>query len=165
MSLLAGWAREDFAITPRGLAMQGYGKWTQRDTGQKTPLFARVIVLRDEAGSTLIFCCLDLGYITHAMRDGICTALHAELGDAFDPDRLVLTCTHTHSGPGGCTHDVMYNLVTPGFAPDYLARIVRASHDAILSALRTLGAVRDPDQSRRIRGNRRRGLEPFARGL
>jgi neutral ceramidase len=149
VSLLAGWAREDFAIVPRGLAMQGYGKWTQRDTGQKTPLFARAVVLRDIASSALIFCCLDLGYVTHAMRDGVCEKLRAELGDAFDPDRLVLTCTHTHSGPGGCTHDVMYNLVTPGFAPDYLARIVRASHASIMTAWHALA----PCEIRLCHGN------------
>lgn len=119
--------------------MQGYGKWSQRDGpttdgGYKTPLYARAIVLGGDVGAPLIFCCLDLGYITHAMRVGVVAALSAEMSASFDEDRLVLTCTHTHSGPGGCSHDIMYNIVTPGFAPDYLAAIVQAAVTAILAA-------------------------------
>ena len=134
----AGWARREIAITPRGLGMQGYGKSAQRDTGHKTPLFARAVVLGVEADAALLFCCLDLGYITHAMRQGVIAALETDLGAGLDADRLVLTCTHTHSGPGGCSHDIMYNLVTPGFAPDYLAAIVAAASGAILAAWRGL---------------------------
>ncbi len=130
----AGWARREIVITPRGLAMQGYGKWTQRDRGYKTPLYARAIALAADAGPPLIFCCLDLGYITHAMRQGVIEKLAGDL----DEERLILTCTHTHSGPGGCTHDIMYNLVTPGFAPDYLAAIVAAAAASILAALHGL---------------------------
>ncbi len=135
----AGWARQDIAITPRGLGMQGYGRAVQRDRGHKTPLYARAIVLASKASAPLIFCCLDLGYITHAMREGVIAELQAGMPGELDADRLVLTCTHTHSGPGGCSHDIMYNLVTPGFAPDYLAAIVTAASGAILASWRTLG--------------------------
>jgi neutral ceramidase len=137
VSFQAGWDRQDIGITPRGFAMQGYGKWTQRDQGQKTPLYARALILGDGAGAPLMFCCLDLGYITHAMREGVCAALAREMAEAFDPDRLVLTCTHTHSGPGGCSHDIMYNVVTPGFVPEYLNRIVQAASASILAAWRS----------------------------
>ena len=139
--MLAGWSRQDIAIVPRGYGMQGYGKWQQRDTGQRTRLFARAIVMRSGDAAPLIFCCLDLGYVTHAMREGVCAALRADLGNTFDQDRLVLTCTHTHSGPGGCTHDIMYNLVTPGFVPAYLERIVAAATASILEAFRSLAPV------------------------
>ncbi len=133
----AGWNKQDIAITPRGYAMQGYGNARQTDRGQQTPLFARALYLADGDQTGLMFCCLDLGYVTHAMRQGVCTVLAASMGAAFDQDRLVLTCTHTHSGPGGCSHDVMYNIVTPGFVPDYLDHVVRAASCAILAAWRT----------------------------
>lgn len=135
--MLAGWNRQGIGITPRGFAMQGYGKWTQRDAGQRTPLFARALVVADAAGKPLLFCCLDLGYITHAMREGVCARLGAEMSADFDEDRLTLTCTHTHSGPGGCSHDIMYNIVTPGFVPEYLERIVAAATTALLQAWRS----------------------------
>jgi len=60
--------------------------------------------------------------------------LQEQQGEGFDEARLILTCTHTHSGPGGCTHDVLYNLVTPGFQPEHLARVVGAASESLLDA-------------------------------
>lgn len=138
----AGWSRQDIGITPRGFGMQGYGNWHQKDQGQNTPLYARALVLGDGAGPCVMLCCLDLGYVTHAMREGVCAVLARDMGDAFDADRLILTCTHTHSGPGGCSHDIMYNIVTPGFVPEYLERIVAAASGAILAAWRQAAPAR-----------------------
>ncbi len=137
MTLLAGWNRQAIDIVARGFAMQGYGKWTQRDKGLNTPLYARSVVIGAAGEAPLLFCCLDLGYITNAMREGVAAVLRAEFGEDFDEDRLTLTCTHTHSGPGGCSHDIMYNLVTPGFVPEYLDRVVAAASDSLLAAWRS----------------------------
>lgn len=131
---LAGWSKQEIAIVPRGHAMHGYGHWQQRATGVRTPLFARAIYLADGKGRALYFCCLDLGYVTHAMREGIVAALRDALGAGFDEAALVLTCTHTHSGPGGCAHEALYNLVTPGFVPEHVRQIVRAAGKALLQA-------------------------------
>ena len=132
-----GWARQEIAIEPRGHAMHGYGQWHHRARAKRTALFARALVVRDEAGRALILCCLDLGYVTHAMRAGACEALRVRLADAFDESGFVLTCTHTHSGPGGCTHDAMYNVVTPGFVPAHLEAVVAATVAAVVEAHHT----------------------------
>lgn len=131
---LAGWSRQQIAIRPEGHAMHGYGQPSHRALEVRSPLFARALYLAEETGPGLVFCCLDLGYVTHAMREGVCAALRARMGDAFAEERLVLTCTHTHSGPGGCSHDVMYNLVTPGFLPAHVEAIVSAAVAAIEAA-------------------------------
>jgi neutral ceramidase len=123
-------------IPPRGLAMHGYGKPDHKATGQQTPLHARSLYVEDAQGKALWFCCLDLGYVTQAMREGVCEVLRDKAGADFDDARLVLTCTHTHSGPGGCTHDVLYNLVTPGFQPEHLAKVVEAASQSLLEAQR-----------------------------
>ncbi len=124
-------------IPPRGLAMHGYGKPDHKATGQQTPLHARSLYVEDQQGKALWFCCLDLGYVTHAMREGVLESLRITAGEDIDEARLVLTCTHTHSGPGGCTHDVLYNLVTPGFQPEHLARVVEAASQSLLEARRS----------------------------
>src|SRR5436309_1305276 len=126
----AGWAKREIAVSPRGHAMQGYGRWTHRARGARTPLYARALYLRDSEGAALTFCCLDLGYVTHSMRSGVTGAL----GPDFDPDTLVLTCTHTHSGPGGCGHEALYNVVVPGFVPEHLRAVVDACVGAITEA-------------------------------
>jgi neutral ceramidase len=130
----AGWGRQEIAIVPKGYAMQGFGMWHHRARGIQSPLHARALFLQDAKGNNVIFCCLDLGYVTYAMRSGICTALHERMGDVFNEASLVLTCTHTHSGPGGCTHDAMYNIVTPGFVPGHVEKIVEATVAAIVQA-------------------------------
>ena len=75
------------------------------------------------------------------MRSTIIRQLQDTIGESFNPERLVLTCTHTHSGPGGCTHDALYNVVTPGFVPDNLQQIVLATVEALLAARTHLQAV------------------------
>lgn len=134
----AGWSKQEITVAPRGYAMHGFGMASHRATAQRTPLHARALVIRDEAGKTLALCCLDLGYVTWSMREGIVTRLTADLGAAFDEAALVLTCTHTHSGPGGCAHEALYNIVTPGFVPAHLEAVITAAVGAILKAWRTL---------------------------
>ncbi len=130
----AGWGKAAIGISPRGYAMHGYGQPGHRAFGQETPLFARSLFVQDAAGQALVFCCLDLGYVTHAMRAGAVERLRARLGTVFNDAAFVLTCTHTHSGPGGCSHDAMYNLVTPGFVPEHLEAVIVATVEAVVAA-------------------------------
>ncbi len=130
----AGWGRREIGISPRGYAMHGYGQPGHRARGQETPLHARALFVQDASGQALTFCCLDLGYVTHAMRAGAVERLQARMGTAFNAAAFVLTCTHTHSGPGGCSHDVLYNLVTPGFVPEHLEAVITATVEAVLAA-------------------------------
>lgn len=132
-----GWAKTDLGIEPAGRAMNGYGMWHHRARGQQTPLYARAWWIGDEDGRAAIVCCLDLAMVTHAMRAAVVEALTAELGEGFDSETFVLACTHTHSSPGGCGHEAMYNIVTPGFVPQHLAAVVIACVDAITRAKAT----------------------------
>lgn len=137
----AGWSKQEIGIAPQGYAMHGYGNWQHRARGVRTPLYARAVYLADADGRALYFCCLDLGYVTHAMREGVCTELGRRLGAGFDAAALVLTCTHTHSGPGGCAHEALYNVVTPGFVPAHVEAIVAAVTQALLAARSSAAAT------------------------
>lgn len=131
----AGWGRAEIRVEPRGYGMFGYGMWHHRARGRQTPLFARAVCIGDGA-RRLLFCCADLGSISHAVREAVCEVLRAAMGADFDEAALVLACTHTHSGPGGCAHEALYNVVTPGFVtPDFRA-VVAAIGEAILAAWR-----------------------------
>lgn len=137
----AGWSKREITVKAQGHAMMGYGMWHNRAWGHATALYARAVYLRHGTGRGLMFCLLDLGYITHAMRSGVVQRLQAVMGDAFDEAGLVLTCTHTHSGPGGCSHDAMYNVVTPGFVPEHVEAIVTATVEAVTEAWRSAAAT------------------------
>ena len=133
----SGWGKQEIDIEPQGYAMFGYGQWHHRATDRRTALYARALYIADAHGNTVIFCCLDLGCITGAIRAGVSDALRAKMGAAFNDASLVLTATHTHSGPGGCSFEALYNIPTPGFVPEHLAAVVVASASAIISASQT----------------------------
>ena len=137
----AGWSKREIQLIPQGYAMHGYGQWHHRAIGRQSPLFCRALYLEDQHSRSLIFCCLDLGYITHAMRVGACERLAERLGSRFCEQSLVLTCTHTHSGPGGCSQDALYNLVTPGFVPAHVEAIVDAVTESVTEAWQSAQAT------------------------
>jgi neutral ceramidase len=129
-----GWSKQEIAIKPRGYAMFGYGQWHHRAYGQQTSLYARALFIVDQKDQAIIFCCLDMGCVTSAMRMGVCSQLRERMGSAFNESSFVLTATHTHSAPGGCSHEALYNVPTPGFVPEHVAAVVSAAADAIVAA-------------------------------
>ncbi|MDO5767951.1 MAG: neutral/alkaline non-lysosomal ceramidase N-terminal domain-containing protein [Psychrobacter sp.] len=131
---LVGWGKAEIKLTPKGYAMFGYGMWHHRATGQRTPLYARCFYMTDDNQNSLIFVCCDLGYISRAIREGVEARIEPLMDEDYHRERLVLTATHTHSGPGGCSHEGLYNLVTPGFVPEHLESIITAITTAITTA-------------------------------
>lgn len=130
----AGWAKQQIDIQAKGYAMFGYGQWQHRAQGAQTALYARAICIESLAQNPLIICCVDFGCVTHAMRSESCRLLQEILGDSFDETAFVLTATHTHSGPGGCSYDALYNMPTPGFVPLHLDAVSQAIVGAVLDA-------------------------------
>ncbi|UUM27221.1 neutral/alkaline non-lysosomal ceramidase N-terminal domain-containing protein [Acinetobacter colistiniresistens] len=138
----AGWDKQQIKVTPKGYAMFGYGQWSHRAYEQRTALYARSVSIVDPSGHRLLLCCLDLGCITHAMRSQTIAQLTQILGSQFDDNQLVLMATHTHSGPGGCGYEALYNLPTPGFVPEHLSAIVEA---IVLSIQNAIGSEQDTE--------------------
>jgi neutral ceramidase len=134
----SGWGKREILIKPQGYAMFGYGKWDHRAVAQQTALYARALYIADENENAVIFCCLDMGCITAAMRSGVCNQLRTIMGNAFNDSSFVLTATHTHSGPGGCGHEALYNVPTPGFVPAHLDAVIAASVEAIVTAWKSI---------------------------
>ncbi|KAF5300579.1 hypothetical protein FQR65_LT19345 [Abscondita terminalis] len=133
-----GWAKQEIEIQPQGYAMFGYGMWSHRAYVKRTALFARSFsIRRSDSEQPLLFCCLDLGCITYAMREGVVKALTEKLNEQFNPQRLVLMATHTHSGPGGCAYEALYNMPTPGFVPEHLNAVTNAALTSILQAIQS----------------------------
>lgn len=148
-----GWDKQQIKITPKGYAMFGYGQWSHRAYEQRTALFARSFSIVDQQ-HRLIICCLDLGCITHAIRSQTVARLTQILDSRFDENQLVLMATHTHSGPGGCGHEALYNMPTPGFVPEHLNAIVEALVQSIQNAIASeqdteifLGTQHFPEQT------------------
>ena len=135
---MVGWDKQEIHIQPQGYAMFGYGMWTHRAYEKRTSLFARTFSVREiHSTQALIFCCLDFGCITHAMRQGVVDVLKQKLAERFDEQKFVMMATHTHSGPGGCAQEVLYNMPTPGFVPEHLNAVIEAVTQSIFNAIQT----------------------------
>ena len=131
-----GFAKKDITVVSKGYAMHGYGMWFHRQKGVRSRLYSRVFYFKDGAGTGIVYICLDLGYVTHAMRKGMEEEM-ARRHPQIDPRGLIIACTHTHSGYGGCAHEPLYNVVTPGYHPHLVENIVEKSMAALAEAIAT----------------------------
>ncbi len=92
--LLAGFAAADIT-PPLGLRMSGY--FSERlATAIKDPLYAKVMALRQGDTTAVVVCC-DLLDMDVALTRDVRARAEAELG--IPAGHVVLTATHTHTGP------------------------------------------------------------------
>ncbi len=110
--------------------MLGWGDNLHVVKGVATPLYARAITLRDENGKCILWLCLDLAFITEAMRRTIIARLGCR------EDEITISATHTHSAPGGISDYVIYSLSCDGFQPEIFETYVAGSVEAVREALK-----------------------------
>ncbi|MEA1951739.1 MAG: neutral/alkaline non-lysosomal ceramidase N-terminal domain-containing protein, partial [Planctomycetota bacterium] len=92
----AGFARAK--ITPqKPFWMAGFGSRNRPAEGTLDDLWVKVLVLEDAQGNKGLILSSDLLGIPKGMYDKFCRSLSKKYG--FGRDRLMLTASHTHSGP------------------------------------------------------------------
>src|SRR5919107_150254 len=99
-ALGAGWGAgaARVAITPRTpMWMAGYGSRDKPSEGTIHDLWAKALVLRDPSGRLAALVTLDICGIGRDLSSRIRDDLKSRHG--LERDRIVLACSHTHSGP------------------------------------------------------------------
>ncbi|MEU4390297.1 neutral/alkaline ceramidase [Kribbella sp. NPDC023855] len=115
--------------------MMGYSKFGQNTTGLHQRLRARAFVTVDQAsGQRVAYVNADLGMIFQAQRDAVLAKLRAKYGDLYSERNVLLSATHTHSGPGGQSHNLAYNLSILGFQKQAFDATVDGIVEAISEA-------------------------------
>lgn len=109
------------------VGMLGYADPTQTTAGLASRQWARAFVIADEAGHHVAFVSAEVDFVTQAVQMDVLTRLKAKYGDTYTDQNVVLTATHTHSGPGGFSEYTMWNLTTLGFE--------QATYDAIVNGI------------------------------
>lgn len=109
-----------------GVAMMGMGQPTQRTAGIHNRQWARAFVIGENApdGQRIVFVNTDLAMIFTAVHQEVVKRLRERLGDRYSADNVILSGTHTHSGPGGFGYHTLYNLTIGGFRPKTFEAIV-----------------------------------------
>src|SRR3954449_10090360 len=106
--LQAGVARSD-VTPPTGFPTMGYVRSDAVARGQHTRLFARAIVLR-EGDRKLALVATDLGFTPGGLVSEVAARLAAR---GFSERDIVVSASHTHSGPAGYATFQSDNFVAP----------------------------------------------------
>ena len=114
------------------LGMLGYAKTSQVTAGIHQRLRARAFIIADPVTLKRVAIVIaDLGMLTQSIQQGVLRTLHKQYGDKYRADNVLLSATHTHSGPGGYAHYALYNITTYGFNQQNYQVIV----DGIVAAI------------------------------
>jgi neutral ceramidase len=135
--LRASFARVDITPPP-GVGLAGNGPEGGRAIGYRRRLYARALVIEDSTGERLALVTADLPHISILLQREVARHTADSItGSRIGVDRLLLSATHTHSGPGHFYETVQYNAsgsAVQGFdsvLTDTLARrIARAVNQA-----------------------------------
>ena len=160
MAYLVGRGLSDITGEPADCGMLGYGKSTQRTKGLHTRLRARAFVLADadDPQRRVLLVVNDLPLMLAGVTQAVLRELRLRHGpQLYREDNVMLTATHTHSGPGGYGHHLLYNLTTNGFHPktfdaivDGVLEAVQRAHDDLAPAELTVahGELHDASVNR-----------------
>jgi neutral ceramidase len=120
------------AITPREPTwMAGYASRTKPSEGKVHDLWAKALAFSDPEGQKAVLITLDLCGIGPDVSDAVRDVAKAQHG--LDRDRVVLACSHTHSGPV-----VGKNLITMYRLDDEQRKRVETYTTALIESLNNL---------------------------
>ena len=110
------------------VGMMGYAKPDQIASGLHMRLHARAFIIGDTNGQKrVVFVSADLGHIFTSIKQGVIQKLSEKFGDLYTNENVMLSATHTHSGPGGYAHEALFNITTLGY--------IKENYDAIVNGI------------------------------
>ncbi|WP_224364091.1 neutral/alkaline ceramidase [Hyalangium versicolor] len=127
------------------LGMMGYAMVDQKTAGIHQRLRARAFVIASPCnGKRVAFVSADLGQIFQGVKQQVVERLQARYGTVYSDANVLLSATHTHSGPGGFSHYALYNLTILGYDQQNFEAIVDGIVQAIVRAHTNLvpGSIR-----------------------
>lgn len=117
------------------LGMMGYAMVDQKTAGIHQRLRSRAFVISSPCnGKRAVFVSADVGQIFQGVRQQVVERLRAKYGTLYTEENVLLSATHTHSGPGGFSHYALYNLTTLGYDKQNFDAIVDGIYQSIVRA-------------------------------
>ncbi|MFP6583899.1 MAG: neutral/alkaline non-lysosomal ceramidase N-terminal domain-containing protein [Candidatus Hydrogenedentota bacterium] len=103
---LLGRGITDVTGPARGMQMWGFVRDGQITEGIHTRLYSRAFVIAEAStpDDRIAFVSVDIGSITHDMQLDVVDRLQEQFGNTYTLNNVILSATHTHSGPGGYWH-------------------------------------------------------------
>lgn len=139
---LVGTGVHDITGPAAEVGMMGYANIDQQTSGIHTRLWARAFVIQDTNGKRFVFVNADLGMVMQAVKMKVVEKLHQQFGNMYGWENVMLSTTHTHSGPGGFSHYALYNITIFGFCRQNFDVVVDGIYQAIVKAHHNLAPCR-----------------------
>lgn len=117
------------------LGMMGYAQIDQKTAGIHTRLWSRAFVISSPCnGKRAVLVTADLGIVTQAVKQAVTQRLQQRFGGIYNENNVLISATHTHSGPGGFSHYALYNLTILGYDETNFNAIVNGIVQSIVRA-------------------------------
>ncbi len=117
------------------LGMMGYAMVDQKTAGIHQRLRSRAFVISSTCnGKRVAFVSADLGQVFQGVKQQVMEKLRAKYGTLYSDENVLLSATHTHSGPGGFSHYALYNLTTLGYDKQNFDATVDGIYQSIVRA-------------------------------
>lgn len=119
------------------VGMMGYSMPDQKTSGIHMRLRSRAYIIAEpNGGNRIAYVCADLAVIFQAVKQQVVEKLlsNPALDGMYTEDNVLLSATHTHSGPGGYSHYTTYDLSVLGFIEENFNAIVNGIYQSIVIA-------------------------------
>ncbi|KAM3591500.1 uncharacterized protein V6R79_002795 [Siganus canaliculatus] len=103
--------------------MMGYANPQQTAAGIHTRLYSRAFIIKD-GEKTVVFVTVDIGMVSQRLRLEVLQALKLKYGNLYRQDNVVLSGTHTHSGPAGYFQYTLFMLTSKGYIKSSIEPLV-----------------------------------------
>ena len=126
--LLVGVGISDITGPISDVVMMGYANGDQKAGGLNTRLHARAYIFANpKTNKRVVWVNTELGMLFSSVKQGVMKKLAAKYGSLYTDQNVMLSATHTHSGPGGYSHHTIYNISIGGY--------VKQNYDAIVDGI------------------------------
>jgi len=122
------------------VGMMGYAMMGQVTSGINFRLRARAFVFADSTGNRIVFVSTDSCMIFTGVKQKVVEQLQKLYGNMYGYNNVMLSGTHTHSGPAGYAFYLMYDIMSLGFHPENFNTIVNGIVKAIQQAHNNLSS-------------------------
>uniref|UniRef100_A0A8C0LQ95 Neutral ceramidase n=1 Tax=Canis lupus dingo TaxID=286419 RepID=A0A8C0LQ95_CANLU len=112
-----GVGRADCTGQVADINLMGYSKTGQNARGILTRLYSRAFVMAEPDGSNrVVFVSIDIGMVSQRLRLEVLNRLQTKYGSLYGKDNVILSGTHTHSGPAGYFQYTVFVIASEGFS-------------------------------------------------
>jgi len=136
MNVEIGIGKHDITGPCAEIGFMGYVDFGQKGAGIHSRLFSRAFVIEDMENErkSVVIVNADLGLCSQAVQQAVVKKLIHHFGGLYTDKNVLISATHTHSGPGGYSHSFIYNASMLGFNKQNFKCIVDGIFQSIVKA-------------------------------